>query len=146
MSSGKYSGFSFRRMTIGTADVMMTFWIAVGALSLFRAGFAPAGTLTPSATPWIEGLALVAGVVLLGWLLASRSRFDRRCAEDYTYQLLSTGAMVGMFAMLIANIPWALDFIQDAIGLRDLRGDDMLAIGLLGWGVGYFTFRVRGLR
>jgi len=146
MPQANNDGFSLRRMTTGTADVMMVCWIAIGTGILLKSGFWPVTAATPSANPWIEWVAIALGAVLLAWLLASRSRLDRRCSEDYLYQLLATGAMVGMFTMLIANIPWAIDSVQHAIGLRDLRSTDLLAIGLLGWGVGYFTFRIRGLK
>ncbi|WP_305096081.1 hypothetical protein [Croceibacterium aestuarii] len=146
MSQANKHGFPLRRMTTTTADVMMASWIAIGAAILLHSGFRAETTIVPSANPWFEWTAIALGAALLAWLLASRSRLDRRCSEDYLYQLLATGAMVGMFTMLLASVPWALDFIRDAVGLRDLRGNDMLAIGLLGWGVGYFTFRIRGLK
>jgi hypothetical protein len=137
--------FSFR-MTLGTANFVAAAMLAVGTTILVNGSLLPEMAIQASTNAARDVAVLLAGSLVLAVLLALGSQADRRCADDYAYQLLATGAMIGMFTTIGANIFWALDFLPDAIGIRDMRGQDQMAIGMIGWGVAYFTFRIRGLR
>mgnify|MGYP000560229377 CR=1 FL=1 len=132
------------RMSLGVTTFITTVMFLAGVVILARGSFLPELTLTPSSDPAID-IALLIGVpAILAVILAVGSAADRKCADDFAYQLLATSAMIGMFTIIGTNAIWAIDFLRDAIGIRDLRGPDMMAIGLVGWGVSYLAFRIRG--
>lgn len=133
------------RMTLGITNLITFAMFLAGTIILVHGSYLPELALAPSIEPATDIALLLAVPAILAVILAIGSSADRRCADDYAYQLLATGAMVGMFAIIGANAIWAIDALRDAIGIRDLRGPDMMAIGMIGWFFGYLTFRVRGL-
>ena len=137
--------FSFR-MTLGTTNFVAVVMLVVGTIILVNGSLLPETAIQASTNPARDIAVLLAVSLVMAVLLALGSQADRRCADDYAYQLLATGAMIGMLTTIGANIFWALDFLPDAIGIRSMRGQDQMAIGMIGWGVAYFTFRIRGLR
>jgi hypothetical protein len=134
------------RMTLGASTFLMLAMLSLGILILVKGSLAPELSIEASANAVRDIAFLLAAPAVLGILFAILSRADRRCADDFAFQLLASGAMVGMLTMILFNAFWALDFLPDAFGVRGLRGQDMLAAGLLGWAFGYFTFRLRGLK
>jgi hypothetical protein len=138
-------GMSFR-MTLGTTNLMAGLLFVAGIVILVNGSVGPELANASSTNPVRDIVLLLSATAILAVVIAVGSSADRRCADDYAYQLLATGAMVGMFAMIGANALWALDFVRDAVGIRGLRGQDMMAIGMVGWGVAYVTFRIRGLK
>lgn len=84
-------------------------------------------------------IAILAGLTLtIGFVVTFFSAFDKRHAEDYFFQLMSSGAIVGIVTAMFVHIIW--DFIYGP-----LRGDDLMAIMMAGWSLGYFFYRIRGL-
>ena len=137
--------FGFR-MTLGTTTLIALTAVVTGALILVNGSVQPELAIQASTNHPRDIAVLLALPLILAVLLALSSKADRRCADDYGYQLLAAGAMVGMFTMMIASVVWSLDFLSDEVGVRGMRGQDQMAVGLIGWGVAYFTFRTRGLK
>jgi hypothetical protein len=133
------------RMTLGVSTFLMITMLSLGILILVNGSLAPQIPIEASANVVRDIAFLLTVPAVLGILFAVLSRADRRCADDFAFQLLASGALVGMLTMFLFHTFWALDFLPDALGIRGLRGQDMLAAGLLGWACGYFTFRLRGL-
>lgn len=143
-STGK-RGFGFR-MSLGVTTLMAATMLIVGILILVNGSLGPGFSIDPSTSPVSDIAFLLTIPVVLGGLLAVGSKADRRCSEDFALQLLASGALVGMFTMILAHSFWSLDFLRNAFDIRGMRGQDMMAIGLIGWAAGYFTFRVTGLK
>lgn len=138
-------GFSLR-MTLGATTVIVVVMLVAGILMLVNGSLVPEFSIEPSTNPARDIAFLLAIPAVLGGLLAVGSKADRRCADDFAFQLLASGAVIGMFTMVVFNAFWALDFLPHAFGIRGMRGQDMMATGLIGWAAGYFTFRVKGLK
>lgn len=84
-------------------------------------------------------IAILAGLTLtIGFVVTFFSALDKRHAEDYFFQLMSSGAIVGIVTAMFVHIIW--DFFYGP-----LRGDDLMAIMLAGWSLGYFFYRIKGL-
>lgn len=133
------------RLTLGTTNIVAAILLIAGTLILVNGSLLPELSIQASTGPVRDIVLLLGGSLVLSWLLAFGSSADRRCADDYAFQLLASSALVGMLAMFLASALWALDFLPDALGIRGMRGQDQMAIGMVAWGVGYFTFRIRGL-
>ena len=86
-------------------------------------------------------------LALIGSLIASfivfASAIDRKCTEDYLYQIIANASLVGVATAMLVNMFWLLGV---AIwGLPELSGQNMAGITLFGWIVGYYWFRFRGI-
>ena len=134
------------RLSLGATNIITTVMLFVGILILINGSLLPKLSLQASTDSARDIVLLLVGSLALGWLLAVGTSADRRCSEDYAFQLLASGALVGMLATILASVVWALDFLPEALGLRGMRGQDQMAIGMIAWAVGYFTFRIRGLK
>ena len=88
--------------------------------------------------PWMKIGILAAMTLVVGVITTYFAALDRRHAEDYFFQLMSNGAITGLVTAMFVNILW------DAI-YGPLRGDDLIAIMMAGWCLGYFFYRIRGL-
>lgn len=132
------------RMTLGMTNFIVLVLLAAGVVILVNGSALPELALKPSTNPGRDIALLLASPALLAVILGIASSADRRCADDFAYQMLATSAMIGMFTMIGVNALWAIDPLREAIGMRDLRGPDMMAIGMIGWGASYVAFRVRG--
>lgn len=84
----------------------------------------------------------LAGMTLLASVLAAiGSRFDRGMIEDFHYRLMAQGAIVAVVSTLVVAV--MADIMWD--GLAMLGGEHMVMVLMLGWSVGYFYHRWRGL-
>ena len=134
------------RTTLGVSALIAIIVTVAGVLILVTGSLQPELAIAASTNQPRDITVLLVLPLILAVILAFISRADRRCSDDYSYQLLAAGAMVGMFTMMIASVVWSLDFLSDEIGVRGMRGQDQMAVGMIGWGVAYFTFRIRGLK
>lgn len=134
------------RLTLGTTNIVAAVLLLAGVAILVNGSLLPELSIQASTGPARDISLLLGGSLVLAWILAFGTSADRRCADDYAFQLLASGSIVGMFTMIIASVFWALDFLPDALGIRGMRGQDQMAIGMVAWAVGYFTFRIRGLK
>jgi hypothetical protein len=131
-------------MTLGMTDSIAVVMLFAGTAILVNGSVLSELAIRPSTSSARDIVLLLAIPAVFAVIFGFGTSADRRCADDFAFQLLATSAMVGMFTMIGVNTLWALDFLADAIDIRGLRGQDMMAIGMVGWGVGYFGFRIRG--
>ncbi|MFK7841934.1 MAG: hypothetical protein AB8B54_06700 [Sphingorhabdus sp.] len=110
--------------------------LIISGITLIFENFDPEPMITVD--PMVK-IAILAGLTLFVALVVTYfSALDRRHAEDYFFQLMSSGAIVGIVTTMFVHIIW--DFIYGP-----LRGDDLMAIMMAGWSMGYFFYRIRGL-
>jgi hypothetical protein len=132
------------RMTLGMTDFIIGVMLIAGIIILYSGTIRPQSEIAPSASTALDMAVLLGFPAVLSVVIGVGSSADRRCVDDFANQLLATSALVGMFAMIGVNSLWAIDSLRDAIGVRGLRGSDMLAIGQVSWAVAYVAFRIRG--
>lgn len=131
---------------IGTINAMFVLLLVAGVFLLSEGGFDPPDAPVPDAQPLSSLLILVLAIPPVAVLLTIATRWDKKCAEDYVYQLMANAAMVGVTTTLCVSVLWDLANALGVPGLRDPVAGDMIGVLLLGFGTGYFAFRVRGLR
>lgn len=88
--------------------------------------------------PTLKILILAGLTLVAGFLTTFLAALDKRHADDYFFQLVSSGAIIGIVTAMFVHIIW--DFIYGPLG-----GDDLVAIMMAGWSLGYFFYRFRGL-
>ncbi len=88
--------------------------------------------------PVLKIIALAGLTLVIAFIATLAAAMDRRKVEDYYFQLMTNGAIVGIVTTLFINLVWDLLY-------GPLRGDDVIAVMLASWSLGYFFYRVRGL-
>ncbi len=90
-------------------------------------------------------VAIIAATVVFALLAIVATKIDRRCAEDYAYQIVANAALIGLTTTVLINMVWlfALTF---GSGLPTPSGQMMTGILTLSWCIGYYWYRFRGLQ
>ncbi|QTD57158.1 hypothetical protein [Parasphingorhabdus cellanae] len=88
--------------------------------------------------PLMKILALSGLTLVIAFVATYAAAMDRRKVEDYFFQLMINGAIVGIITTLFVNLAWDLLYGR-------LMGDDVIAVMLASWSLGYFFYRIRGL-
>ncbi|GAA0474934.1 hypothetical protein GCM10009096_15660 [Parasphingorhabdus litoris] len=88
--------------------------------------------------PLMKILALSGLTLVIAFIATYAAAMDRRKVEDYFFQLMINGAIVGIITTLFVNLAWDLLY-------GPLMGDDLIAVMLASWSLGYFFYRIRGL-
>ena len=84
---------------------------------------------------------LVGAMVALSAIATVGAKLDRRHLDDYLFQMISNGAVIGIITTLLVNMVWE---IGNEI-LPPITTDDLMAVMLGSWSLGYFFYRWRGL-
>tara|TARA_R110000850_G_scaffold252198_1_gene377337 strand:+ start:359 stop:790 length:432 start_codon:yes stop_codon:yes gene_type:complete len=84
---------------------------------------------------------LIGAMVLLSALATAGAKLDRRHLDDYMFQMVANGAVIGMVTTLFLHMLW--DIGSDI--LPPISRDDLVAVMIGSWSLGYFFYRWRGL-
>ncbi|MEM1133689.1 MAG: hypothetical protein AAGH53_12210 [Pseudomonadota bacterium] len=136
----------YGRNSANIINGIMIMLFVVGLIMLVDNSFDEIKPIATITNPEFSAIALGLGVPILSFVVVILSRFDRRCTEDYTFQLMANAALVAVTTLLFFNIITTLDFLRDLTGLRELYGDDLVGITMLSWATAYFIFQRRGLQ
>ncbi len=92
--------------------------------------------------PLFPKLALLIGaMIVLSALATLGARLDRKHLDDYMFQMVANGAIIGIITSLFVHMLWEIG--SDI--LPPITGDDLIAVMIGGWSLGYFFYRWRGL-
>ena len=87
-------------------------------------------------------LLFLGGIVFFLALFATfGAALDRRKLDDYYFQLMANGAIIAVVTTITTSAMWGL--LDDVF--PPLSGDELLAVMLASWSLGYFFYRFRGL-
>lgn len=95
-------------------------------------------------TPMIQTLLLIGGTIIAAVLAVFGSNLDRRCAEDYLFQILANAAHIAVIVTVLVNMFWLLAML--AFHLPHMTGQNLCGVLVLGWCFGYYWFRLRGVK
>lgn len=93
--------------------------------------------------PWAKGAVLTAMALATSIVVAAASAIDRRCTEEYVFQIMANAALVALAATMLVHLGWII--AKKMIGLPELDSDNIIGITVIAWVVGYYWFRVRGI-
>lgn len=94
-------------------------------------------------TSWAKVSALVAATLLVSIAVAAASAIDRRCSEEYVFQIMANAALVAFAATMLINLGWVIG--EKVFNLPELASDNIIGIITLAWVLSYYWFRVRGI-
>jgi len=139
---GKYS---FRAL-----NGMFVLLLAVGVFSLLLdLGEAPdldrIAAAAEATRPVLAAVLLVPMIAIFAMLFSIGSKLDRRCSEDYAFQMMSAAALAALPTVLFAHLGWEILAKLEA-GPPLPTGDNVISLIMIAWPTAWFTFRVRGLQ
>lgn len=92
--------------------------------------------------PLFPKLALLTGaMVLLSALATVGAKLDRKHLDDYMFQMVANGAVIAIITTIFVNMIWEAG--SDI--LPPITRDDLIAVMMGSWSLGYFFYRWRGL-
>ena len=92
--------------------------------------------------PLFPKLALLIGaMVTLSAIATLGAKLDRRHLDDYSFQMIANGAVIGIITTMFVNMAWEIG----SYILPPFTGDDLMAVMIGSWSLGYFFYRWRGL-
>lgn len=92
--------------------------------------------------PLFPKLALLIGaMVALSAIATLGAKLDRKHLDDYMFQMVANGAVIGIITTIFVNMLWEIG--SDI--LPPLTNDDLIAVMIGSWSLGYFFYRWRGL-
>jgi len=129
-------------MNTGKFDIL---FILVGLASLtMMADDANIVDNAVNLSPLLQAMILAISAIIIASFIVLASAIDRKCSEDYLYQIMANAGLVGTVTCLLANLFWL--FAMAIWKLPDLTGQNLAGITLLAWVIGYYWFRYRGLK
>lgn len=93
--------------------------------------------------PWAKGALLTALALVVSLIVAGVSAVDRRCTEEYAFQMMANAALVAMAATMLVHAGWLI--AAKAMSLAALESDNIVGIMVIGWVTAYYWFRQRGI-
>lgn len=92
--------------------------------------------------PLFPKLALLIGATIaLSAIATVGARLDRKHLDDYMFQMVANGAVIAIITTILVNMIWEI-----GSGLLPvLTRDDLIAVMMGSWSLGYFFYRWRGL-
>ena len=117
-------------------DWVFTFLLLVSITMLIVENLDPEPVV--AVDPLMKILAVSGLTLVVAFIATYAAAMDRRKVEDYFFQLMTNGAIVGIITTLFVNLAWDLLY-------GPLMGDDLIAVMLASWSLGYFFYRIRGL-
>ncbi len=125
-------------------DVCFTLMGIVAATGLVLNTFETQAAPAPAPTPWLTAAGIVSLMVIVGLIISKVASLDRRSSEEYTFQLISNGAVVSVMTTMVVAFAWSNDFLRSS-WLGEPAIDQIIALLLGSWSVGYLTYRIRGV-
>ena len=94
--------------------------------------------------PWVETVGAIILTALMAMWAVYGTKLDRRCADDYTFQIVSNAALVAVVTALFSHAIWDFSLLNEQ-GLPKPTSGDMVGVMILSWAMGYGFYRFRGL-
>ncbi|WP_298470991.1 hypothetical protein [uncultured Erythrobacter sp.] len=93
--------------------------------------------------PFVQGMIVIALSLVVCVSIAAASALDRRCSEEYVFQIMANAALVGFASTMLINLLWLIGV--KVFGLPDLSSENMIGILTLCWALAYYWFRIKGI-
>lgn len=92
---------------------------------------------------WVKGAALMVASAVGALVVAAASELDRRCSEEYVFQIMANAALVGLGATMLVNLGWVIG--EKVLNLPEMASDNIIGVAVLSWVLAYYWFRLRGI-
>ncbi len=126
------------------ADINFGLMGAFGMIGVIADSFDSTQTLANAPNPWLTGISVSILMLIVGFTFTRIAILDRNQSEEYTFQILSSGAVVSVMTTLVVTFAWTSDFLLSR-WLGEPSSSQILALLLGSWSIGYFTYRFKGI-
>lgn len=126
------------------ADVSFALMAVFAVLGIAFDAFDTTPDFVVPPNPWLTAVAALSMVLIVGFLVTKVAAIDRRNSEEYSFQLISSGAIVAVATTLFVSFVWSSDLLL-APWLGTPTTGQVLALLLGSWSLGYFTYRLKGV-
>ena len=92
---------------------------------------------------WEQAAILVPLTLCVGVVIALLSALDRRCTEDYLFQIMANAALVGVAVSMFIHLIWVIGIKM--YDLPDLSAENMVGVTTFAWIFSYYWFRFKGI-
>jgi len=134
----------FYKISVGKVDIVMLILVVAGTTLLFSGPDKAAAYVVPVSAAAKAGLAVLATAIIA--LLATwGTNMDRRCAEDYVFQLITNAAVIAVVSTMFVHLIWDMSFLNE-MGLPKPESSDAVGVMMLSWAFGYYFYRFRGVK
>lgn len=130
------------RISTRFADISFSILALAGTYLIFKEPKS-ATLAVDSWNPWMETAAAILLTSLMALYAVWGAKFDRRCAEDYVFQLITNAALIAVITCIMSHAIWDMSFLNER-GLPKPTSGDMLGIMVLSWAMGYGFYRLKG--
>ncbi len=96
-----------------------------------------------SITQWEQAGILVPITLMVSLLVAIGAAIDRRCSEEYLFQIMASAALVGVATSMFVHMFWIIGI--KIFALPDMAAENMVGVTTFAWIAAYYWFRFRGL-
>lgn len=136
--------YSKRDWQMRKSDVSFALMGLIGIAGLTVDSFDATKSAIIAPNPWATAVAVVLLMVAVGFLVTKVAALDRRRTEEYSFQLISSAALVAVATTLFVSFVWSSDLLLSR-WLGTPTTGQVMALLLGSWSIGYFTYRVRGV-
>ncbi len=123
-------------------DKFLLLPLAASLMMMADKGKVDAALTSGSAT---QVMLLAAATLVVAILAVLGTKIDRRCTEDYIYQILSNAALIAVVTAVMMNMAWGIVTVVD-ISMPRLTGQMMTGIVGFSWCTAYYWYRWRGVQ
>ncbi|MFN2100728.1 hypothetical protein [Altererythrobacter sp. MF3-039] len=127
------------------ADLAFGAMAIFGSVGLIFDSFDDSPKIPNAPEPLLTGISVVGLMLLVGLIVTKLAALDRHNGEEYTFQLLANGAVISVMTTMVVTLLWTSDFLL-ARWLGEPSSSQLIALLMGSWSVGYFTYRIRGVR
>lgn len=137
------SGTINRDRQAQVADISFGLMGLIGVIGLVADSFDTTPSPAYAPVPWLTGIAAAVLMVVIALVVTRLSSLDRKRSEEYTFQIMANAAVVSIMTTLIVSFAWSNDLLLGRwLGEPSLNQVQALILG--SWSIGYFTYRARG--
>ncbi|MEO1044592.1 MAG: hypothetical protein AAFX04_04050 [Pseudomonadota bacterium] len=149
MSTQGRNGFWNSKYTFRNLNVMFVLLMVIGIVSLISdLGDTPdverIAANAEAVQPVIAAAILIPVIAIFAVIFSIGTGIDRRCSEDYAFQLMATAALATLPTILFSHAAWML-LAKFGPGIPVPMGNDIIALLMIGFSSAWFTLRVKGL-
>lgn len=131
------------KLSIRLVDILFAVIGTAGVYTIFKEPKS-AEIIVNNWNPWLEtGLAIVLTSIMALYAVWG-AKFDRRCAEDYVFQLVTNAALIAVITAMMSHAIWDFSMLNER-GLPKPTSGDIMGVLMLSWAMGYGFYRARGV-
>ncbi|MEM1050878.1 MAG: hypothetical protein AAGI28_02170 [Pseudomonadota bacterium] len=92
---------------------------------------------------WVQGGMLLSATLLISLMVAITAAIDRRCSEEYAFQILANAALVAFASTMFVNLLWGIG--AKVFELPEISAENLVGVMTLSLVFSYYWFRVKGI-